>query len=655
MENRLKVLFRVSLLCILSGLLFFSLFTACEVLGNGDNDGNGASVDISVRTSDSTEVSNGDTIEPIGFQGIQLISSPEYRTITITNESGSSLTINNIEISGDEDFSLNTAESGLNLWEKEELQLSDEVLAADDTYEFHLDFCPVSGGTRTAEISITYNTDSSFTFTVSATGRPEEITGFSQGSLDMHKIWGGYNTNQDEMPGAMVADSAGNIYFAGNGKYLSNDTFYYDIFVGKVAAEETLGWVKVYHSEYKDYLPDPGQNDESGGSANSLCMDDSGNLYLAASVGKGSNNAFLAMVMKINPVTGEEIWKKYWFPDTDRLSYTDSAEIYGIEAANDTIYVTGGSYDYTSGVQGISVFALDASSGNLEWSKIINPNGNEYKDRGYAVKAFSTDALYVAGYHGESTGDAFLCKLNITDTDATLAWAQNYSIGTGSNFNSMDVDASGNVYLSADRRGATTYFSVLKVSADGSTVNGKTFPGTDGDRNNTKVVRIIDGALYAGGRIGYSGLDTQMGDGLLVKISPDDLSLDWAAAYYTGKGSLEICEHYLKGIAMGFSEIILFGQVYTGNSNYYRYYGSWFDLPASLEDYSPSFTNTTSSTTIEDFTNDGLVEGTENGGVYEDLAASTNTEFQDAEAKNEATNGSQVDGDCFFMKLDLSE
>jgi hypothetical protein len=42
-----------------------------------------------------------------------------------------------------------------------------------------------------------------------------------------------------------------------------------------------------------------------------------------------------------------------------------------------------------------------------------------------------------------------------------------------------------------------------------------------------------------------------------------------------------------------------------------------------------------------------------NGGVYEKLGTEANVEFQDAAAKNQATHGSQVDGDVFFMKIKL--
>ncbi len=294
-------------MCKVHRFLIFAVTTACLFILTAFP----VTAQISVRTSDSTIVNNGDTITPIGFQGVHLISSPEYRTITITNNSGGTITINSITIEGDEDFSVNSSDSGLNLWEKKPLVVNSESLSSGSSYDFQLNYCPVFGGTRSAEVIITYNTSNTFSFTVSGRGRPVEFTEFSNGTLTMHKLWGGYDNNQDERPAGMVMDSSGNMYFAGSGKYLSSDTYYYDIFVGKVNANGMLGWQNVYHSNYKDSIPDPGQNDESDGSTNAIAIDDSGYIYGTGITGNGSNSAFLALIMKIDPANGNVVWQKY--------------------------------------------------------------------------------------------------------------------------------------------------------------------------------------------------------------------------------------------------------------------------------------------------------------------------------------------------------
>ena len=451
----------------------------------------------------------------------------------------------------------------------------------------------------------------------------------------------------------MVADSAGNMFFAGNGKYLSSDTYYYDIFVGRINADGSAGWKNVYHSKFNDRMPDPSQNDESGGSANAICMDSQGFLYITGSVGNGSNSADLSLIMKIDPKDGSEVWRKYWFADTSRLKFTDSSEAYAIDAADGMVFITGQGKDQSSNIQGVFVSAFSASDGSHVWSRIINPNGNNYNDRGYAIKADGKGSLIVAGWQGENTGSPFLAKLGNIKSKPTLEWAMNFNMGTGSNFNGIDVDSSGTIYLSADRRGATTYFSVIKVSPDGKQVRGTTIPGTAGGNNNAKVVKVIGDAVYAGGRIGTAGLDTGLGDGMLAKFSTADLSLKWAALYYTGTGPKEVCGNHIKGIAASGNDLLLYGEVYTGNANNFRYYGYWYDLLAKSESYAPDYSDVSATTVMVDMVKAGLVDGATNGGVYEPIAANVNLEYQDASAKNEATHGSQVDGDVTFMRLKL--
>jgi hypothetical protein len=109
----------------------------------------------------------------------------------------------------------------------------------------------------------------------------------------------------------------------------------------------------------------------------------------------------------------------------------------------------------------------------------------------------------------------------------------------------------------------------------------------------------------------------------------------------------------VKGIGVAGNELVLFGQVYTGNGNNFRYYGYWYDLPGAPEDFRPESTDVTAATVFSDLPKAGLVDGSRNGGVYEKLEAAVNVEFQDAAAKNQETHGSQVDGDVFFMKLKL--
>ena len=600
--------------------------------------------------------------------------SEQLDLFSITNSSGGALQINSLIVRPeagmmDEEFSLTETD---NLHSP--LSLGNETLAKGAKRDFYIRFYPVADGERSASLEVSYTAAGAkgvLRIRVMGTGRagagknPARL--FTRGNLAMHKLWGGYKGSQDEMASGSVADSEGNIVFAGNGKTISSDGYYYDIFICQVktagspgatgvpGAAGSLGWQKIWHSKWDDRMVVTGQNDESGGSADAVAMDDKGFVYIVGRVGNGSNTNHLALIMKIDPKDGRAVWQRLWRSDLSRLEYTDATDPYGIHVSGATVYVTGQSR-YGSR-QGVFVIAL-GTDGTLKWQKLIDTKGDGSADRGHTVKADGKGNLYIAGLEkGSALNTGLLIKLKTTEQDAALEWAKVIKIGYGSSFNSMDTDSAGNIYLSADRRGASTYFSVLKVSSEGELLAGKTFPGTGG-RNNTYVVRIADGSLFAGGKIAIQGFDTSPGDGLLLRLSAADLSLEWGAMYYTGTGPNEICEHHLKGISAVGNTLYLVGQVYTGNKNNYRYWGYWYDVPGVLEDYKPDVIDFTEGTLVVDTEKGGVMDIGDarytGGGEYEDLALST-VEFQNAPEKNERSHGSQVDGDVFSMKMDLSQ
>ena len=110
--------------------------------------------------------------------------------------------------------------------------------------------------------------------------------------------------------------------------------------------------------------------------------------------------------------------------DKNRLGYTDSAEAYAIDVSDGVIYVTGGGKDHATSIQGIFVMALSANDGKHIWSRIINPDNNKYKDRGYSVKADGKGSLYIAGWQGANTGSPFL--QSSVSTSALPSWFRSY-------------------------------------------------------------------------------------------------------------------------------------------------------------------------------------------------------------------------------------
>lgn len=645
--------------------------TACEGTtddpGTGDSDGGGGSGGITLSHA-GAEVAPGSTyfipdmISDPSSSAVAIFSEQKDRMV-ITNTSDSAVTIESITLVAvddeqDEEMEVCDYTSGVNTC----LAYTLPTLAAGETWDFYLHFYPVQSGRRSGTLTITFSGGSQ-TYDIAGHGRigSDLLPAYflENPSQSSHKLWGGYDNNHDEGPGPMVADTAGNVYFAGTasghvGSVTSADR---NIFVVKVNANGSLGWQKVYTSSYHDEIAQTG--DDGGlGAADAMAIDAAGNIYVVGKAANGANTKTLGLILKIAP-NGTEVWTRYWFGDTTRLQYTDSAANYAIDVVGDLIFLTGtGKADVST--QGIPVTCM-GTDGTFKWSKMVIPyDAFDTQHRGHTIRYDGAGNLYIAGMTGTSgSSGPFIVKLTgVDDTGATVALGWTKLIGDvyGGSINSSDLDASGNLHLAVDRRGATTYFTVGKLSADGNTFTGMTMPGSAGDRNNIHVVRVVGDKLYAGGRIGLPGWDTGNGDGMIARFAVGDLSVDWGGVYYTGTGPNEVCAHTVQGIAASSTTMHVVGQVYTGNSNYYRYWGYWYDFPETPEAYAPTLSDAT-GTTLIDMDNAGLVSALDanftNDGTFTDIAASMNIELVDADAKDETTTGSATDGDVFIATFGM--
>ncbi|MCP4440848.1 MAG: hypothetical protein GY810_18150 [Aureispira sp.] len=471
------------------------------------------------------------------------------------------------------------------------------------------------------------------------TGTGDYPAGYSKADYTelFHKVYGGSGNNDDELTSGMVTDASGNTYFSLN---TNNAAANNNILIGKISSSGNLEWAKEWDGNYDDISPDSGENGETGGTANSISIDASGNIYVVgknASVSQNNINSIL--ILKINPSDGSILWEKIWKHEWPAAGGSHlarmNAEGYGIDASGDYVYVTG-----ANGQNMIPLVALNKSTGAMFFEMTIDIVAGT-KDRGYVLKADGSGNVFIGGVTGSY---AHLTKVSGANTATpSLAWVKQVEIGYGSRINGIDIDGT-DVYLSCDRRGATTYFSLVKMNSDGVVQWGQTFPGTNGDRNNIHCVKVIGNSVYAGGRTGQQSLDTQLGDGLFTKLSKADGSLEWSAIYFTGTNSAEVAEHRIKGISVVGSDVYIVGQVYGGNGNYDKFYGDWITKSVTLESYSPSVTDLTASGTTDPA--DGEVRDAV--GTYSD--ANSSYVLQDATSK---TTAKAPDGDLFISKMNL--
>lgn len=503
--------------------------------------------------------------------------SESVQVVSLYNKTGKDMTIDKVEIAlGDgvmtEEFTLLKEQI-----KREPLTEVSETIADGKNWGFKVRFYPVESGDRTGKITVTYNTDKTYELNLKGRGRGEAKF-FSHGETTLHKLFGA--TKTDEILSGAVGGPEGSVYFTGQATQIA-DKFSTDIFWGKVNADGTLAWAKLWNGKYMDRSPDSGQNAETGGTCNSLATDADGNLYLCGATSPASYNSnFAALVIKIDSKTGEPIWERLWRPEwASSLIARHDAQAYALTVRDGSVYVTG-----HCGSGEVMLLNLNAEDGQVKSQFSFDPTPGS-NDRGYAIVAHDGGSVSIGGLASDR---AFLARIDMSGETPKVTWSKRVDMGRGSNINCLDTDSEGNLYASCDRRGATTFFSAVRINNDGSFAWGKTYTGTAGDRNNTHLVKVIGDTVYVGGRLGASGVfDTAFGDGLLLALNTADGAEKWTAFYYTGTGPDEAGEHRIKGVVVNDKTITIVGQGYTGSRNGQRYWGYWYNGVTGFEDYKP--------------------------------------------------------------------
>lgn len=596
--------------------------------------------EISVIVNGQPVEDGGTFYTPMGRKGsgnkIALFSKSDAQ-YGINNNGDGPVTIENVELVRDEGV------------KDEEFQLLDATLdrppleleepasfTPDEQFSFVLRFYPVRSGERKATVRITYDGGETYEWTVVGTGR-NDASFFSHGSRGFEKVLG--TSKADEMPSAMVADENGNMFFSANVTMVV-DKFNNDVVLGRINDDGSFGWSRIWSTNEDDRSRDPGQNAETGGSAESMAIDSRGNIYHA---GKWDNGA---LVLKVDPESGEPLWEQYWmagWPSYSGGSHSanDFAEAYSVDASGGNIYVAGTTQN------AVMLLLLDPADGSIRWQKKLDLHDG-YKDRGYAIKVDGNGNLYVAG-SGNNNG--FVAKLTLDGGEPAFQWARQVDLGTGGNVNSLDLDGEGNLYLACDRRGAKTFFSLIRMSPEGQREWGKTWEASNTDQNNINVVRVLGDHVYAGGRLGIPSFDSQFGDGALVKLDKDDGSEAWSTFYYNGKGPDEITEHRIKGIAKSGDSLHLYAQAYTGPKNWERFWGYWYNGIGGFVDFDPGVTpiNVNPDDAFVDV-EDGDAKDLSDKRQYVD--AMEHFTFQNARDK---VGDEGNDGDMMFWRLDTND
>lgn len=391
-------------------------------------------------------------------------------------------------------------------------------------------------------------------------------------TLNWKKSWG--TSYADDFGGAVI-DNAGNMYFTGASQ---PDGYAADIFVTKVnIATQTVSWTKSFDSGQQDFQASPGENGHSqgGGGSRNIAIDSNGDIYVCGNSKQGFYEVFVA---KIN-TAGTVLWQKNWEANSSGLS-NGAAKAYALDVAGGKVFVTG-STGAGTGTEESSVFllTLNANDGSVNNATQLDLSAG-YNDRGYTVKSPDGNTVYIAGWEGQNNS-GMICKLN--NGGATRVWSKKVDIGYAARFTDIDIDASENLYLSADHRGVSSFMGIVKADSSGTVLWAKKFQGESNDRNNISCVRIINSMLYVGGKGSFTGYDvSQWGDGCLLKF---DLNGNFQKQYnfFTAELSADRCGERVEAILSYNGTIITAGETWSEGT---QIDGKWYIPAGNLSSYS---------------------------------------------------------------------
>ncbi len=186
---------------------------------------------------------------------------------------------------------------------------------------------------------------------------------------------------------------------------------------------------------------------------------DHNGYYIVAANGSYQEPAGL---LKIDPATGDTIWTKILWPDSN-LSFSDFA------ITPDGDYVLAGyKRKFLSCFKDLAIFKVSSSSGELIWAKIYGFSRKD--DIAYGI-AIDNDGYYVVsgfalrGYPDSiEPGIPWLLKLDPSTGDTI--WTKLYTDNEGSEFNEIIVDRDGNYIISGKCDTFDYYnFWILKVDS----------------------------------------------------------------------------------------------------------------------------------------------------------------------------------------------
>ncbi|HRB01402.1 MAG TPA: T9SS type A sorting domain-containing protein [Ignavibacteria bacterium] len=315
---------------------------------------------------------------------------------------------------------------------------------------------------------------------------------------------------------SIAEDLSGNFYTTGF-EYLSN---YSDIKIIKFNSSGNILWMRSYNGS---------ANLSDGG--NSIAIDRANNVYISGYVTKTPVNTDIVL-LKYNP-DGDLIWDKEFSGSANLNDFGGSV----VTDDSGNVFLSGNTSHTVSGSD-ITLIKYD-SSGSFKWVKYYN-SGLDTNDYDLKMKMDRNGNLCIAGYNNNSTGNNTKTLALKFDHDGDLLWNRIYN-GPKSGFNTPHdfiVDRSDNMIITgcSPGIGSGVYdYITIKYDPDGEMkwLSRYNQQGTYYDVANS-LAEGSDGSIYV---TGVSGILINQSTFDIVTIKYDSNGTQKWSAIYNGAGN----------------------------------------------------------------------------------------------------------------------
>ncbi len=187
-------------------------------------------------------------------------------------------------------------------------------------------------------------------------------------------------------------------------------------------------------------------------------VDSSGNVYITGQVYLPSTNSNDMIVVKYNS-SGVIQWQKY----LGGASYTDRGVGIAVDSSGN-VYI--GGYTYGVGAGGYDAFIVKYnSSGTVQWQRTLGGVGHDF---GMGIDIDSSGNAYITGRDGGGSGAFIVAKY---DTSGSIQWQKQLNASSHNSYSyELEVDSSGNVYIAGMTAlgGGSNSAVVVKLNSSGA-------------------------------------------------------------------------------------------------------------------------------------------------------------------------------------------